>query len=438
MPNPRIAALSRQFDEVRAGIDTIEATAARDNRDLTDEEQAQSDTLYTRAEELRGELEPLVTRERNLQATAGVLSTLGLGDTGDRARAHPASSSAPGAPRKWTIHDAGRYFAEYFRAVDPDNPGGRSDRVADFVERWGGRLEDYYRAELGAGAGDLVRAVADQLTTDNAAILPTPILGPVIQFSDGRRPCFDSFTSRPMPAAGKTFTRPRVTQHVQVGEQTTEKTQLASRKMTLASETVSKRTFGGVLNISQQDIDWTDPSIMSLVLADFALEYAKETEGEACDALEALATASPVDVELDAPTVAGILGSLVAAATAVYGTAEIFPDTMWMSLDTWQVLAAMVDSFDRPVFPSLGATAIDLTDLAGMGGAPVGLRPVLAPKLASGKWIVGVRDLVESYEQRKGVLSAPNVALFGVDVAYAGYVAFYGRAEGFVPLTDAD
>lgn len=438
MPNPRIAALTRQFNDTSTGIATIEARAEAEHRDLTDEEQGQVDTLYTRAEELRGELTPLVERERNLQATAGVLAGLGLGDTASGRTIERAAPAAQlGKPRAWSIADAGAYLAEFFRAVDPDNPGGRADRVADFVQRWGGRLEEFHRAELGAGAGDFVRTVADQLTTDNAAILPTPILGPILQFADGRRPCFDSFTPRPMPASGKTFTRPRITQHTNVDEQTTEKTQLASRKMTLASETVTKRTFGGVLDISQQDIDWTDPAIMSLVLADFALMYAQITEGEACDALEALATASAVDVELDTPTAAGILGSLVAAAVAVYGTAKAFPDTMWLALDVWAVLAAMVDGDDRPLWPNLGAQPVDLSE-GGMGGLPVGLRAVLAPQLATGTWIVGRRDLVESYEQRKGVISAPNVALFGVDVATAGYVAFYGRAEGFVPLADAD
>lgn len=428
MPNPRIAALSHAFDEVRSGIDTLEARAAGERRDLTDEEQTQSDTLYARAEELRGELEPLVTRERNLAATAGVLATLGLADGDNGRTVNRATTSAPAPAVKWTVEDAGRYFADYFRALDVDNPGGRTDRLADFCQRWGSRLDDFYRA---TGDGGFTRTVADQLTTDNAGILPVPILGPLLSFHDGLRPCMSSFTERPMPAAGKTFTRPRITQHVGVGEQTTEKTELTSQKMTIAAETVTKRTFGGVLNVSQQNIDWTDPAIMGILLTDFADVYASVTEGEACDALEALITTNTAT--WDATSVATILGSLTAAVVAGYTSAKRLPDTLWLSLDSWATLAALVNTNDEPVFPGLalgGTLEVSMVD-----GTPIGVKPVVAPQLATGTMILGVRALIESFEQRKGVLSAPNVALFGVDVAYAGYVAFYGRAEGFIGLT---
>ena len=70
-----------------------------------------------------------------------------------------------------------------------------------------------------------------------------------------------------------------------------------------------------------------------------------------------------------------------------------------------------------------------------LSDAGVPMRFVTGPQLSNDTRIIGCSDLVESYEVQKGLLSAQNITHLGLDIAYRGYVSFYGRREGFVKLT---
>ena len=101
-----------------------------------------------------------------------------------------------------------------------------------------------------------------------------------------------------------------------VAPQSAEKGELVSRKMTIAKLPVTATTYGGYVNVSRQDIDWTQPSIMDIVINDLAGYYAQVTEDALGDALSAAATAG---TDLPAtPTGADVGGALWAAAAAVY------------------------------------------------------------------------------------------------------------------------
>ena len=119
------------------------------------------------------------------------------------------------------------------------------------MDRWRGglgqqealnRLDEYHRA------------AAHQTTSDNPGLLPEQILGPVINFVDNSRPLTTAIGPRQLPSG--TWSRPRVTQHTNVQPQGGEKTELVSRKMTIAKLPVTATTYGGYVNVSRQDIDW--------------------------------------------------------------------------------------------------------------------------------------------------------------------------------------
>src|SRR5205085_10839022 len=65
---------------------------------------------------------------------------------------------------------------------------------------------------------------AHQTTADTPGILPVPVVGPVWTSITSRRPAIEAATIRPLPAGGKTFQRPYVSRHTDVGTQTAEKT----------------------------------------------------------------------------------------------------------------------------------------------------------------------------------------------------------------------
>jgi HK97 family phage major capsid protein len=288
----------------------------------------------------------------------------------------------------------------------------------------GAYVNDYWKAALGAEDArerlDLFqRAAAHQTTADNPGLLPEQILGPIVNFVDESRPLVSAFGPRQLPAGS--WSRPRVTQHTNVAEQATEKSELVSRKMIVSKIPVAAKTYGGYVNVSRQDIDWTQPQIMDLVIADLAGYYAQVTEDVFGDALVAAATAGPVipTGPADAAAIAKAIWTAVGSVyTATKGQGRL-------------VLAVSADMFGLigPVFPPVNPTNAQSGGFnaanfgAGVQGAVSGLQVVLGPQLAAGTMLVLSTAAAEVYEDRIGSLQVVEPSVLGVQVAYAGYFA---------------
>jgi len=384
----RLDALRRQHSDIRDGINVIESKATSAGRDLSDAEQADVDKLYERAEQMLPEIEAEAKKVGSIDAAAQVL-----------ARVQPQQLVTRSANKIETPPEtmtAGEWLVLHYRAKKGDQEA----------------------SEL------LTRAVAGQTTSDTPGILPTPIVGPLLSFTDNSRPVWNSFTSRPMPGTGKVFTRPRITQHVAVAEQAVELDELVSRKMTIAGDNVTKRTFGGVLELSEQDVDWTDPSAMQLVVQDFVDVFAGVTESVAVAALLALAAAptSP----WTATNIGTMISSITTAMGVVYADSKKQADTLWLSLDAAMTLAGVSNA-------TTNVSAMSLIKQA-LGDAGMPLNIVVGPQLPANTRIIGASSLVESYENIKGLITAPDVSHLGVVMAYRGYIATFGYASGFVAM----
>jgi HK97 family phage major capsid protein len=264
---------------------------------------------------------------------------------------------------------------------------------------------------------------ADQTTGDTPGLLPTPILGPVVTFLPTVRPFLGSIASRPMPASGKTFSRPVVAQHTTVGPQSAEKVALPSQKMTINPLQVTKGTYGGTLDISFQDRDWTDPAILQIVIEDLAAEYAYATDAAACTAFKAAVTATIALADATQP--AAWLGAIYSAASSIAAsTANRLPDTLWVSTDVWRALGMLSDTQGRPLFPVLGPINADGTMQPGEWAAnPFGLRLIVDNNLGVKTAIVGLSSATEYYEQIGGLVSITEPSILGYQVAYYGYFA---------------
>jgi hypothetical protein len=218
-----------------------------------------------------------------------------------------------------------------------------------------------------------------------------------------------------MPAGGSTFNRPKITQHTTVGVQATEKTQLSSQKLTISSVPVTKKTFGGTLDISFQDRDWTDPAILAIAVADLAAVYAQETDNNAADSMVAATTGT--FVLIDAPADGAVRSAVMTASSQILANTKMYPDTIWMSPDEYAKYAAMVNTAGGNVsFPGL-------QDAAGFGGSMMGLKVVVDGNFVAKTMIVGVSSLVEHYETVGGLLSVTEPTILGYTIAYYGYVA---------------
>jgi len=415
MPNAVLVRLRAERQEL---IDTIESILNQvEGRDLTDAEQSVLDHTRNRIQEIDHQIEPLEEYERVAAAHRDTVRDLPAppGVAPDRTPAQPRRADGmDGGPR---YASAGAYMVDLIRArglfnseIDPQ----AAARVAQ------------------------VRAVANQTTGDTPGVLPTPIVGPVISLIDANRPLISSLGGAKAMGGipGVTFSRPKVTQHTTVGPQVGEKTQLPSQKMTIQPVTFTKNTYGGVVDISRQDIDWTSPSAWDILIRDLADVYSVQTETAVAAAFKAASTATPVVVATN--DLKGWVLALYTAAMHSYQASFKMPDRIWCSLDVWAALGSLVD-VSRVVLPvdvmrEMGAPGT--SELASFMGDLLGVPRIVVPTFVAGTAFVGNSALYEVYEEVIGLLSVVEPSILGVTVAYGGYVA-YGTlsATGIVPLT---
>jgi len=421
--------LQRLLDERDTLVDTIENVLMQvEGRDLTDAEQQVLERTRERIKELDAQIKPLEEYERVRDAHRDTRADLAPvppppnGRVPDRVPAEPRRMDGidPNAP---TYRSAGAYVVDYLRAF--------------------GMMERGVRDESAMARVVQSRAVADQKTTDSTGILPTPIVGSVVNLIDATRPFISSLGgSKPMGGIpGATFTRPKITQHTTVGQQVPaggagEKTQLPSQKMVVSPVSFSKNTYGGTVDISRQDIDWTDPSAWDILISDLANVYAVQTETACSAAFKAAATATPVAVATN--DLKGWTLALYTAAMHSYSGGLQMPDRIWCSLDVWAALGSLVDvaRVAIPVDTAREMGAPGTSSIANFSGDMLGVPRIVCPTFASGTCIVGPSGLYEVYEEVIGLLSVIEPSILGVQVAYGGYLAQGSlAAPAFIPLT---
>ncbi|MGL5173084.1 MAG: hypothetical protein ACRC75_04460, partial [Olsenella sp.] len=290
---------------------------------------------------------------------------------------------------------------------------------------------EYLAAAIAGGdawhrMSEALRAAApDVVTTDTPGILPTPILGPVYNNFVGRRPVVDAIGVKAMPGGGKVFIRPEVTTHTSMAAQSAENAALQSGTFVVSSNQVTKAAYGGYVTISEQDLDWTDPAVLSLILDDMARIYANTTDNVAADNLASGATttsnfaaASVGDPATWSAWVAG------AAATILSASNGNLPTHMFVAPGVWQDLLGLADTADRPLFPQIGPmNAFGNLTPGSTSGNAFGLQVVVDRNFASGTLIVGDASGYEIFEQQKGAISIDNPSTISRTIAFRGYFA---------------
>ena len=273
---------------------------------------------------------------------------------------------------------------------------------------------------------DGIRAAAPEVvTTDTPGILPTPIVQPVYDELIGSRPVIDAVGAKAMPSGGKVFIRPEVTTHTSMAVQAAEFDALQTGTYVVASNQVTKTTVGGQVSISEQDLDWTEPAVLGLVLGDLAKIYANTTDNIAADALLAGATTTRVlaagDLADPAKWVEWVYG---AASTILTASTGNLPTHLFVSPDIWSTLGQLVDSTGRPLFPQVGPMNAYGSMTPGQDYAVAfGLRVVVDRNFATGTAIIGDPAGFEVFEQQKGAISVDVPSTLSRTIAFRGYFA---------------
>jgi HK97 family phage major capsid protein len=394
-----IRRLEKELEERNAGAQAIIANAQGSERDLNDAEKETLSGLRERMTELKGQLGEL---ELTAEIAGQVSKRMTEIDT-----AITTARRVGGTEVEY--RSAGAYLMDYVAA----STGSQQARE---------RLEVFERA------------AAHQKTSDNLGIIPDPIVGELVNFIDAARPIVNFLGPKNMPSA--TWYRPKVTQHALVSAQGSagaaadEKAELASQKMTITRLTGTAVTYGGYVNVSRQNMDFSSPDAMDVVINDLAAQYAIQTEAAVGVLIQAIAN----NVEL-APVAAGtnpsateLTAALWTAAgniyTAMKGQGRLALIVPPSRLGAWGALFAPVNPTNAQ---STGFQAGSFGQ--GVMGQISGIPVIVSagyPTTTNHFGSLISSAAVECWEQRVGALQATEPSVLGVQVAYAGY---------FTPMT---
>jgi HK97 family phage prohead protease len=327
------------------------------------------------------------------------------------------------AKREFVLPTAGEFMAAYH--IGGDTFKNMNAAVAEYSAS--------KRTALQAAAGDV-------LTSDTPGLLPVPVLGPLVQDLNFLRPVVNAVGARAYPDGGrsKTFIRPTITTHTSVASQSTELSAVSATTMVIASNSISKTTLAGQVSLSSQDISFTSPESMSLILNDLMGEYMIASDNLAADNMLSAATSSGVwDL-----TVADLLKSVYDSAVDISNNRNWTPTHMFVSPDVWGQLGQLADSTGRPVFPFIGAgltgqNALGNASASSWNGNPLGLQLVVDSNFAAKTMIItrvgqGQGDAYEFYESIQGLLSVDTPSTLGKTMSFHGYVSTFAAISGMI------
>ena len=281
-----------------------------------------------------------------------------------------------------------------------------------------------------------VQAAAPNITTsDTPGLLPEVLTTNVYDSLNPIRPFVTAIGTRAMPQSGATFRRPVITVRPVVTQQPTgQLNALDPSTVTVANNNVNKLTFGTYVTMSEQDLDWTDPASINIVLNQLAIAYGQATNNYAVDTCHAAITQTSAVADTTDP--ADWIAAIYEGARQISNTSNYLPTHMVVTPGTWAALGSLVDSTGRPVFPQIGAmNAPGELSAANWNGNPLGLVLVV-DKNAPGSFMghaAGPAAGFEFYEQQKGAISVDVPSTLGRTIAYRGYAAsFMADATKFV------
>jgi HK97 family phage prohead protease len=285
---------------------------------------------------------------------------------------------------------------------------------------------------LQAAAGDIV-------TGDTPGLLNIPVLGPLFQDLNFVRPVVSAFGARAMPSTtSRQFVRPTITTHTSAAVQSNQLDAVSATTMVIAANTVTKSTVAGQVTLSIQDIDFTDPSALQLVLNDLAGEVLIKTDDIAADALVAGKTASGSTWTVTANDPSSLISSLYDAAREIAEDSNFFPTHLCVSPDVWEKLGSQLDGSKRPVLGYTTNGVLGQNALGRVGGLGynmmdvMGLTLVVDNNFASGTMLVVYAPGFEIYESGASLQSFENPSTLGRTLSIHQYFATFVAKSSFI------
>ena len=331
--------------------------------------------------------------------------------------------SIPAQPkREFAMPSAAEVLAAYHIGGDTYN------KVSDAFKQ----AQRRNQTALQAAAGDIV-------TGDTPGLLNIPVLGPLFQDLNFVRPVVSAFGARAMPSTtSRQFVRPTITTHTSAAVQSNQLDAVSATTMVIAANTVTKSTVAGQVTLSIQDIDFTDPSALQLVLNDLAGEVLIKTDDIAADALVAGKTASGSTWTVTDNDPSSLIQSLYDAAREITEDSNYFPTHLCVSPDVWQKLGSQLDGSKRPVLGYTTNGVLGQNALGRVGGLGynmmdvMGLSLVVDNNFAAGTMLVVYAPGFEIYESGASLQSFENPSTLGRTLSIHQYFATFVAKSSFI------
>ena len=195
---------------------------------------------------------------------------------------------------------------------------------------------------------------------------------------------------------------------------------------------ITKTTLAGKVTLSVQDIDFTDPGALNIIINDLVGQYMLQSDNVAADAIVAGAAASGATWTVTANDPSTLISAIYTAAYNILLDTNFLPDHIFVAPGVWQALGAQLDADERPVFPYVGASG--LMGVNAMGSAnvtvantfnPFGLNLVADRNFAAGTMVVARGRAIEFYEAVQGIRTVDVPSTLGKTYSYYGYVSTF-------------
>ena len=301
------------------------------------------------------------------------------------------------------------------------------------------KVSDAFKTAQRKNQTALQAAAGDIVTGDTPGLLNIPVLGPLFQDLNFVRPVVSAFGARSMPSTtSRQFVRPTITTHTSAAVQSNQLDAVSATTMVIAANTVTKSTVAGQVTLSIQDIDFTDPSALQLVLNDLAGEVLIKTDDIAADALVAGKTASGSTWTVTANDPSSLIESLYDAAREIAEDSNYFPTHLCVSPDVWQKLGQQLDGSKRPVLGYTTNGVIGQNSIGRVGGLGYnamdvfGLELVVDNNFASGTMLVVYAPGFEIYESGASLQSFENPSTLGRTLSIHQYFATFVAKSSFI------
>jgi len=296
---------------------------------------------------------------------------------------------------------------------------------------------EYLEASIKAAMGDdsarqLVLAT-DDTTTNTGLTLPQHMNEFVTTYIDGR-PAVDAISKGVLPAAGMSFTIPKLSTAPTIDSDSTQGEALGGTEMASTYITVDVKKAAGLQTISWELLDHSSPAFYDELIKELNYAYAKATD----KAVVAAFVASGTQASTQAATIAGLKAYISKEVPAAYAAAGKFARNLVINTAWWETIMAADDTTNRPLFMASNPQN-NPGNVSGQSivGDVLGLNTFVDPHMAITTLIddsafIVAPEAFTYYEAPKTTLNVQALANGQLQVAVYGYYAIAPKVGGGV------